>query len=400
MSTAVNISDVAARAGVAVKTVSRVLNGHPYVSAETRERVEEAMRALDFRPSIAARILSGAKSNQIALIYDNHSPYYMFQIQHGCWNIARPMTSACWPSRSMSPIRTVGEQVRGLVTETHVDGIVLSPRSPIAIAVLRVLEAMNIPFVRISPGTNHALTSSVYMDDAQAADDMTTHLINFGHRRIGFIKGHPNHMASDERLFGYRRALDRAGIAYEPQLVARASSISTAACAPAAAADGLPDRRPRSSPRTTTWRQACWRWRTIAGSIFRATFRWPGSTTPPWPARSGRRSPRSTSRCSIWRARPPKSSSPGAISTIAACPIPWSSAPRSPLPRGNLHEPALPLPPATRSLVPADSRHFADRLGHVAAGRRRAFRCRCGAAGPRGARCRDHLARYRRHLWL
>jgi hypothetical protein len=50
MSERSNISDVAARAGVAVKTVSRVLNGHPYVSAETRERVEEAMKALDFRP--------------------------------------------------------------------------------------------------------------------------------------------------------------------------------------------------------------------------------------------------------------------------------------------------------------------------------------------------------------
>jgi LacI family transcriptional regulator len=48
---------------------------------------------------------------------------------------------------------------------------------------------------------------------------MTTHLINQGHRRIGFIKGHQNHMASDDRLFGYRRALDRAGIAYEPGLV-------------------------------------------------------------------------------------------------------------------------------------------------------------------------------------
>ena len=69
-----NIRDVAARAGVALKTVSRVLNGHPYVSAETRERVETAMRDLDFRPSIAARILSGGKSNQIALIYDTHSP--------------------------------------------------------------------------------------------------------------------------------------------------------------------------------------------------------------------------------------------------------------------------------------------------------------------------------------
>jgi LacI family transcriptional regulator len=144
----------------------------------------------------------------------------MFQIQHGCWTRcqADDIRLLAQPVDVADP--AVGEQVRGLVTETHVDGIVLSSPVTDCDAVLRVLEAMNVPFVRISPGTNHALTSSVYMDDAQAADDMTTHLINFGHRRIGFIKGHPNHMASDERLFGYRRALDRAGIAYEPQLVA------------------------------------------------------------------------------------------------------------------------------------------------------------------------------------
>lgn len=219
MSERANIRDVAARAGVAVKTVSRVLNGHPYVSAATRERVETAMRDLGFRPSVAARVLAGTKSNQIALIYDNHSPYYMFQIQAGCWNrchrdrirlLAQPVDVA-------DP--DVGEQVRGLVSETHVDGIVLSSPVTDCEAVLKALDMLDIPFVRISPGTNHALTSSVFMDDAQAADDMTTHLINTGHRRIGFIKGHPNHMASDDRLFGYRRALDRAGIAFEPGLV-------------------------------------------------------------------------------------------------------------------------------------------------------------------------------------
>lgn len=219
MSERTNIRDVAARAGVAVKTVSRVLNGHPYVSADTRTRVEEAMRDLDFRPSIAARILSGAKSNQIALIYDNHSPYYMFQIQSGCWELCKEkgIRLLAQPVDVADP--QVGEQVRGLVSETHVDGIVLSSPVTDCDPVLRMLEAMDVPFVRISPGTNHALASSVFMDDAQAADDMTTHLINMGHRRIGFIKGHPNHMSSDDRLFGYRRALDRAGISYEPSLV-------------------------------------------------------------------------------------------------------------------------------------------------------------------------------------
>ena len=219
MSERANIRDVAALAGVAVKTVSRVLNGHPYVSAPMREKVEKAMQELDFRPSIAARILSGSKSNQIALIYDNHSPYYMFQIQTGCWDYckANGIRLIAQPVDVTDP--AVGEQVRGLVSETHVDGIVLSSPVTDCVGVLQALDALDMPFVRISPGTNHALTSSVFMDDAQAADDMTTHLVNTGHRRIGFIKGHPNHMASDDRLFGYRRALDRAGIAFEPQLV-------------------------------------------------------------------------------------------------------------------------------------------------------------------------------------
>ncbi|MGH6787180.1 MAG: LacI family DNA-binding transcriptional regulator [Novosphingobium sp.] len=214
-----NIRDVAARAGVAVKTVSRVLNGHPYVSADTKARVEQAMQELEFRPSVAARILSGAKSNQIALIYDNHSPYYMFQIQTGCWERCQKdgIRLLAQPVDVADP--RVGDQVRGLVTETHVDGIVLSSPVTDCEPVLRALDALDVPFVRISPGTNRALTSSVFMDDTQAADDMTTHIVNLGHRRIGFIKGHPNHMASDERLFGYRRALDRAGIAYEPSLV-------------------------------------------------------------------------------------------------------------------------------------------------------------------------------------
>ncbi|MCT2559611.1 LacI family DNA-binding transcriptional regulator [Tsuneonella sp. YG55] len=219
MSERANIRDVAARAGVAVKTVSRVLNGHPYVSQAMRERVEEAMRELDFRPSVAARILSGAKSNQVALIYDNHSPYYMFQIQKGCWDVCheKGIRLLAQPVDVDDP--DVGEQVRGLISETHVDGIILSSPVTDCEPVLKTLDALDIPFVRISPGTNHALTSSVFMDDAQAGDDMTTHLVNHGHRRIGFVKGHPSHMASEERLYGYRKALDRAGIPFEPALV-------------------------------------------------------------------------------------------------------------------------------------------------------------------------------------
>lgn len=241
MSGRANIRDVAALAGVAVKTVSRVLNGHPYVSTATRERVEGAMKSLDFRPSIAARILSGAKSNQVALIYDNHSPYYTFQIQKGCWDYchSQGIRLIAQPVDVDDP--AVGAEVRGLISETHVDGIILSSPVTDCAAVLGVLDGLDIPFVRISPGTNHALTSSVFMDDAQAGDDMTTHLINHGHRRIGFIKGHPSHMASEERLYGYRRALERAGVAFEPALVIDGQFDFDSGMAAAAALLDLPE---------------------------------------------------------------------------------------------------------------------------------------------------------------
>jgi LacI family transcriptional regulator len=214
-----NIRDVATRAGVSVKTVSRVLNDHRYVGEATRQKVEAAMSHLDFRPSVAARILAGTKSGQIALIYDNHSPYYMNRIQLGCWQRcqAEGLRLLAQPVDVSDP--NIGSAVRDLVRETHVDGVILSSPVTDCPAVLEALESMDVPFVRISPGCNHALTSSVFMDDAQAADDITTHLANLGHRQIGFIKGHSNHAASQDRLLGYRRGLGRAGIVFRDEYV-------------------------------------------------------------------------------------------------------------------------------------------------------------------------------------
>lgn len=220
MSTRSNIRDVSALAGVSVKTVSRVLNDHRYVSAATRAKVDAAMKQLDFKPSVAARILAGTKSGQIALIYDNHSAYYINQIQEGCWHRCHQegIRLLGQPVDITDP--GIAQQIRGLVSETHVDGIILSSPVTDCDPVLRLLEQMGIAFVRISPATDHERTSSVFMDDTEAADEMTMYLINRGHRRIGFIKGHPSHMATDDRLSGYLRALDRAGLPFESQLIA------------------------------------------------------------------------------------------------------------------------------------------------------------------------------------
>jgi LacI family transcriptional regulator len=213
------IKDVSKAAQVSTKTVSRVLNNEPYVSPETRARVERAIADLRFSPSAAARILAGGASNQVALLYDNHSPHYIHQIQTGVWArcteqgvrlLAQPMDVA-------SPM--LAKEVGELIDQTRVDGVILSSPVTDAVVVLEALEARGVPYVRISPGTDHGRSASVTMDDVQAADDMTSHLIALGHRRIGFIVGHVNHTASGQRLFGYRRALDRAEIPFEPRYV-------------------------------------------------------------------------------------------------------------------------------------------------------------------------------------
>lgn len=213
------IKDVSIAARVSTKTVSRVLNKEPYVSPETRERVERAIAELKFSPSAAARVLAGKRSNQVALLYDNHSAHYIHQIQTGVWArcVEDGVRLLAQPTDASSP--TLAREVGELIDQTRVDGVILSSPVTDAVAVLDELESRGVPYVRISPGTEHGRSSFVTMDDVQAADDMTSHLVMLGHRRVGFIIGHVNHTASDLRLFGYRRALDRAGVTFEPRYV-------------------------------------------------------------------------------------------------------------------------------------------------------------------------------------
>src|SRR3546814_6503034 len=77
------IEDVAAAAGVSMKTVSRVLNNEPNVREETRERVLDAVARLQYRPNASARSIAGQRSYVIALVYDNPSRNYLMEIQAG-----------------------------------------------------------------------------------------------------------------------------------------------------------------------------------------------------------------------------------------------------------------------------------------------------------------------------
>lgn len=213
------IRDVSEAAGVSIKTVSRVLNKERYVRDETRLKVEAAIEALGFRPSAAARALAGRRSFQIALLYDNANAYYVFDLLAGARKccLENGFRLIFQPCDIHSP-RLI-DDVRALIDETHLDGVILPPPLADVGVLIEELHRRDLSFVRIAPGTELNASSSVYIDDRAAAEAMTEHLIALGHKRIGLVLGHPDHASTGERLEGYRRALAAHGIAEDPTII-------------------------------------------------------------------------------------------------------------------------------------------------------------------------------------
>lgn len=210
------INDVARHAGVSPMTVSRVINGETSVRDATREKVSEAIRHLGYAPNTAARSLASARTVRIGLLYSNPSAAYLSEFLLGS-------LEQC----SRSGIQLVVEKcdaeqgerqaVERLVAK-GVDGVILPPPLCDSHAIVEWLEAAGLPTVVVATGEPPRSASAIRIDDERAAGAMTRHLLELGHRRIGFIIGHPNQTASGLRLKGYLAALGDAGITPDPDL--------------------------------------------------------------------------------------------------------------------------------------------------------------------------------------
>ncbi|OQW77250.1 MAG: LacI family transcriptional regulator [Proteobacteria bacterium ST_bin13] len=215
----VTIKDVSREAGVSIKTVSRVLNNEKYVGAETRAKVAEVVARLNFRPNVAARSLAGRRSFQIALICDNPSPYYVYEMQSGirdrCEQDGVRMIAQPYARGSERLI----DEIESLVEATQIDGLILTPPVSDHPEVLELLARRGVRFVRVSPGTQVELSPSTFIDNRAAAATMTAHLLRLGHKRIGFIAGDPGFATSAQRTKGYLDSLRSAGIAIDPALI-------------------------------------------------------------------------------------------------------------------------------------------------------------------------------------
>jgi len=213
------IHDVARAAGVAIKTVSGVLNDEPNVKPETRARVLAAAETLHYQPSLSARSLAGKRSYLIGLIYENPSANYLVELQHGAMARCRQEKFRLFVHQCSGRGEELTRDVLGLIDQTHVDGLIVSPPLSESPHLLAAFEQRKLPFVRIAPNDIQHDSPYVEMDDEGAAREMTEHLIEIGHRRIGFIVGHPNHFASNLRLRGYRAALAQHHIPFDAAYV-------------------------------------------------------------------------------------------------------------------------------------------------------------------------------------
>jgi LacI family transcriptional regulator len=210
------ITDVAREAGVSIKTVSRVFNREPHVRPETRDKVVAAAETLNYQPNRPARQLASNRHFVVGMVYDNPNSAYVTEVQDGSLQACRDhdYNLLIHPCRADSS--GLIDEVIGL--HRQVDGLILlQPVSDIK-GLCDLLLENRIPCARVSQRP-FAGIPWISVGDSEAADAMTEYLYELGHRRIGFIIGHPDHGQSHERLAGYRNALQRHGVEVDERIV-------------------------------------------------------------------------------------------------------------------------------------------------------------------------------------
>lgn len=213
------IKDVAALAGVSIKTVSRVVNKEDNLRETTRDKVLKAIKKLHYTPNLSARGLAGHHSFLFAVLYDNPSANYILDIQNGVLQECRKEGFDLLIHPCEAGSKKLFEDINALVKKSRVAGLILTPPLSDMIPLQKKLQKAKISFVKIAPANHDSNSPSVHCDDEAAACRMTEHLLSLGHKNIAFIKGHPDHGASELRLAGYKKALKQAGLAINRKLI-------------------------------------------------------------------------------------------------------------------------------------------------------------------------------------
>lgn len=214
------IKDVAKRAGVAISTVSAVINRSAPVSEDTIAKVEAAVAAIGYTPHGAAQSLRSGRSRLIGLVVPNiANPHFAA--------VAREVENVCLSAGYTTVVYSTGQdaeresQVLKMMRVQRVAGLIVIPTRSDAAHGAALVNQIHVPTVLLDMYVEGLPYDVIKTDNIEAGRLATEHLLQLGHRRIAIIVGIPGLATSDDRYEGYLKALGDHGLKTDKTLVLR-----------------------------------------------------------------------------------------------------------------------------------------------------------------------------------
>lgn len=215
--------DVAKSAGVSIKTVSRVLNNEPHVREEIRQKVLKAVKELNYVPSASARHLRSNRTYTIHILSHTINNNFLNTIQSGALitsqKLGYRLILTLLEIKHLEDKNYVIDWCKDFTRKNRPDGVILVPPYTNNQTINDALLKDKIPIVRIGHNSIEDDNITILIEDQKAAKDAVNHLIQKGHKRIAFVKGQQDQLATYERLNGYKTALKEADIPFDESLV-------------------------------------------------------------------------------------------------------------------------------------------------------------------------------------
>ncbi len=207
------INDVADLAGVSKKTVSRVINESPLVNRGTREGIKAIIEGIGYIPDPQARGLAFRRSYLVGLIYDNPSPQYVINIQHGILDVLRSTDFELVVHPCDRKSDTFIEDARKFIEQQKLYGVVLTPSVSEDERLAEVLREIGCAYIRIASIAVDMERRMIVTNDRIGGREAARHLAKLGHTRIAVVAGRRSFRSSHERRGGFEDGLAEFGIA-------------------------------------------------------------------------------------------------------------------------------------------------------------------------------------------
>lgn len=224
-----SIKDIARLARVSHPTVSRALQNSPLVSAATTAKIRKIAEAAGYRPSAVARGLVTRRTLTVGLVVTTVADPFASEVACGIEQAAKDHGYAVFLANSNADAEHERRMVQELA-ERRVDGIVVTS-SRVGSDYLPMLAELNVPMVLVNDQYPGKFVHSVTIAHEDGSRAVTEHLIELGHRRIGYVGNRSGQRAETERMGGYQQALRAAGIDFAAELAVEGDGRPEAAIA-------------------------------------------------------------------------------------------------------------------------------------------------------------------------